>query len=168
MRLARSEQPGLPDALDSSRACRWHLPIWQAPRCGRRFPCLRRVLQPNHIGMPRSLTPILRALQKPKWGEPPIRRQDTTEHRRPDAASRGAHTHRRGSQWHRARKLSARGFRAPACLWDARTWCSGPHLRRRAQAHRFRNKDRLRSWYWTMYESVFSLCFLWPGLSVAP
>jgi hypothetical protein len=160
MRLARSEQPGLPDALDSSRACRWHLPIWQAPRCGRRLPRLRRVPQPNRIGRPRSLTPILSALQKPKWGEPPIRRQDTTEHRRPDAASRGGHTHRRGSPWHRARRLSARGFRAPACLGDGRTWCSGPHLRHRAQAHLCRNKDRLWSWHLMMYWSAFSLCSL--------
>jgi hypothetical protein len=121
LRHARSEQPGLPDVLGSRRACRWHLSTWQAPRFGRRFPCLRRVPQPNRIGMPRSLTPILSAWQKPKGEQPPIRSLDTTEHRRPDAAFRGGHTHRRGSQWHRAMRLSAQGFRASACLWDGRT-----------------------------------------------
>jgi hypothetical protein len=63
----------------------------------------------NHTAMPRSLTPILSASQKPKGGEPPIRSQDTTEHRQPDAASRGGHTHRRGSRWRLAGRLSAQG-----------------------------------------------------------
>jgi len=141
--LIKSDLLGLPDVLGSRRACREHLPTWQAHRFGRNFGCFRAALQSNHTGMPRSLTSILRASQKPKREEPPIRSQDTAEHHRPDAASRGAHTHRRGSQWHRARRVSARGLRAPACLWDGGTCCSEPHRWRCAQAHRFRKKDRL-------------------------
>jgi hypothetical protein len=94
----KSDLLGLPDVLGSSRACRWHLPTWQAHRCGRNFGCFRAALQSDHTGMPRSLAPILSASQKPKGGEPPIHTQDTTEHRQPDAASRGGHTHRRGSR----------------------------------------------------------------------
>src|SRR5918995_6529267 len=93
----KSELLGLPDVLGSRRACRGHLPTWQAPRCGRSFGCFPRVPQSNRTGMPRSLTLILSASQKPKREEPPIHTQDTTEHRRPNAASRGGHTHRRAS-----------------------------------------------------------------------
>src|SRR5215211_6381022 len=50
-----------------------------------------------------------RSCSTSKGEEPPIHRQDTTEHRRPDAASRGGHTHRRGSRWRLARRLSAQG-----------------------------------------------------------
>ena len=98
LRHARSEQPGLPDVLGSRRACVVHLPIWQAHRCGRTFPCFRRVPLPSRIGVPRSRTPILSASQKPKGEQPPIRSRDTIEHRRLDAAVRDDHTHRRDSR----------------------------------------------------------------------
>src|ERR671910_421050 len=74
----KSELLGLPDVLGSRRACRGHLPTWQVHRCGPTFPYFRRVPQPNRIDMPRLLTPILSASQKPKREEPPIRRLGTT------------------------------------------------------------------------------------------
>src|SRR5215211_3054686 len=50
-----------------------------------------------------------RSCSTSKGEQPPIHTQDTTEHRQPDAASRGGHTHRRGSLKRLARRLSAQG-----------------------------------------------------------